>query len=554
MTIRHQLQQAVVKRVRERWPELADPPAVVIEPPRDSRHGDYATNVALQLAPALKRPPLDIAQEIADGLMKPSLGTVEVAAPGFVNIRLASDTLKRVPAAILREGKQYGTGDAGKGARVHVEFISANPTGPLHLGNGRGAFLGDVTSNLLSAAGYKVWREYYVNDIGKQVETLAESVVRKYFIRQGIVMEYPDHLYQGGYVEELAVKLKLDGAKADMRKLRRRVQSRVLNLMLADIKKLVEKRLGVRYDRWFRESELYAQKLDAHILAKLRHDGLVEVRDGAVWMKTTQFGDDKDRVLVKANGEQTYFLSDVAYVNDKFNRRTFDRAIIFLGADHHGYVGRLKAAAAALGHPGALQAIIMQLVRLIRDGQEVRMSKRAGNFVTLDELVDWVGPDVARFFFLMHAADTHMDFDLNLAKERSEKNPVFYVQYAHARICSVVRKVEGLLHEKKGVGRRAQGAGKVKMVRGMFGEPEAKLARVLLRYPDVVEDAAAALAPQQLPFFALDLARAFHDYYDRARIIEGETVNQTRLTLLEATRQVLQNCLSLMGVSAPEKM
>ncbi len=560
MQIREQLISALAKQVAVRWPEIAAKiPAIAIEIPKDQSHGDYSSNVAMRLAGLLKRLPMDIAEALAKDVVKPTVATVSVAPPGFLNFTLSDAYLKRLLTTVMKAGAKFGQSNIGKNKRVHVEFISANPTGPLHLGNGRGAFTGDVLSNVLTATGHRVWREYYFNDKGKQVETLAESVIRKYFQQQGIPMDYPDYCYQGEYVDELAKGLKLDGVKiGDMERLRIRIQSRVINTMVKNIQHLVSKRLGVRFDRWFKESELHTSKLDEQVARVLRKQGNVYEQDGATWMKTTAFGDDKDRVLIKSDGTKTYFLGDVAYTHDKLNRRKFDRAIVLLGADHHGYVGRLKAISAALGRPGAYDVLIYQLVRLIKGGQEVRMSKRAGNFVTLDELVDWVGSDVARFFFLMHGADTHMDFDLDLAKERSEKNPVFYVQYAHARVASLLRKVEAMTKKKLEARSKKIGTNRkalsMKLVKGEYGDPERKLLRLLVTFPDVVEDVARSYAVQQLPFYAMKLAQGFHEYYDSARIIDNDTVNQYRLSVVKATQQVLQNCLKLMGVSTPEKM
>lgn len=559
MLIRETLRTALRKRVVTLWPDLSTKiPASTIEIPKDRSHGDYSSNVAMRLAGLLKRSPMEIADALAKHVVKSAVATVSVAPPGFLNFTLSDAYLKSLLTTVTKAGEKFGQSDIGKNKRVHVEFISANPTGPLHLGNGRGAFTGDVQSNVFAASGYRVWREYYFNDKGKQVKTLAESVIRKYFQQQGIPMDYPDYCYQGEYVDELAKSLKLDGVKiGDMERLRKKIKQRVLNTMLKNIQRLVEKRLGVKFDRWIKESELYRNKLDQQVVRRLRAQGLIYESEGATWFKTTQFGDDKDRVLVKADGSMTYFVGDVAYLNDKFNRRKFDRAVMLLGADHHGYVGRLQAAAAALGHQGKLDIIIMQLVRLIKGGQEVRMSKRAGNFVTLDELIDWVGPDVARFFFLMHAADTHMDFDLDLAKERSEKNPVYYVQYAHARIASLIRKVETLTKKLEARSKKQgtqRNVGAVKLVRGDYGAPERKLLRLLVTFPDVVEDVARSYAVQQLPFYAMKLAQGFHEYYDSARIIDNESVNLYRLSVVKATQQVLRNCLKLMGVSAPEKM
>ncbi len=545
MNVRRLLQTQLAKHVASLWrePEAHQVP-IEIQESVNFRWGDYATNLAMRLAPIVKDNSLRIAEKLAARFSKSGLVRADAAAPGFLNFTLTDQTLKRVSAAVMKAGRHFGESDLGKGRRVHVEFISANPTGPLHMGNGRGAFTGDVLSNVLAATGHRVWREYYFNDQGKQVQTLSESVIRKYFIQHGIVMDYPETCYQGTYVDELAAGLKLDGVKiGDMERLRVRIQSRVLGTMIRNIQRLVGKRLQIRFDRWFKESELYALKLDQQALRVLQAQGNLYESEGATWMKTTAFGDDKDRVLVKSDATKTYFLGDVAYTHDKLNRRKFDRAVVLLGADHHGYVGRLKAIAAALGHPGAYDVLIYQLVRLIKGGVEVRMSKRAGNFVTLDELVDEVGPDVARFFFLMHGADTHMDFDLDLAKERSEKNPVFYVQYAHARIASLNRKVAALM-KKRGT----------KTTKGSLGDPEKKLLKVLLRFPEVVEDAASQYAVQKLPFYAMKLGQAFHEYYDSARVIDADVVNQYRFGVIQATQQVLQNCLRLMGVSAPDRM
>lgn len=555
MQIREQLAASVTKQVALRWPDIATKvPAITMEIPKDRSHGDYSSNVAMRLAGLLKRSPMEIAEALAKDAVKPGVATVSVAPPGFLNFTLSDAYLKRLLTTVTKAGAKFGHSTLGKNKRVHVEFISANPTGPLHMGNGRGAFIGDTLASVLSASGYRVWREYYFNDRGKQAETLAESVIRKYFIQQGIPTDYPDYCYQGEYINDLARSLKLDGVKiGDMERLRVRIQQRVIATMTRAIQKLIGQRLHIRFDRWFKESELFALKLDQRILSVLRERGLLYELEGATWMKTTQFGDDKDRVIIKSDGRTTYFFGDLAYTYEKFFRRKFDRAIILLGADHHGFVPRLQAAAAALGQPGALGVLIYQLVRLIKGGQEVRMSKRAGNFVTLDELIDWVGPDVARFFFLMHGADTHMDFDLDLAKERSEKNPVFYVQYAHARIASLIRKVDALMKPKRVKKGKKQELG-VKLVKGEFGDAERKLLRLLVTYPDVVEDVARSYAVQQLPFYAMKLAQGFHEYYDSARIIDNDTVNLCRLFVVKATQQVLQNCLKLMGVSAPEKM
>jgi arginyl-tRNA synthetase len=389
-----------------------------------------------------------------------------------------------------------------------------------------------------------VRREYYVNDIGGQIDTLAESVTRRYFQRHGINIPYPETNYQGDYVKELSRRVNFGKLKlGNLETAKRRISRQVVNLVVKDIQREVEKDFGIRYDRWFFQSELEKSGLVDTLLKELaRHDHTYE-KEGALWLRTSAFGDDKDRVVVKANGERTYYLSDIAYHYDKLAKRRFDRAIDFLGADHHGYIGRLTAAVKIFGK-GRLDVIIVQLVRLIEGGREVRMSKRSGAFITLKEVVDAVGLDVARWFFLSRAAETHLDFDLDLAKKRSIDNPVFYAQYAHARACSILAKVKAL-------GRKAQPkAGKAE-----WSEPERTLALAVLRVSEVVADTAADAGVHRLPAYATALARAFHTFYDTARVIERETTVVThRLALVRASKTAAAAALKLMGIHAPETM
>lgn len=517
------------------------PPAVRVEVPADGKNGDYATNVAMQLAPVVKDSPMRIATKLKEHLgTVPGIDRIEIAAPGFLNFYVSASWFQRQVATIMREGKDFGRIDVGKDEKVLLEFISANPTGPMTLANGRGGFSGDVTANVMAFAGYKVHREYYVNDVGVQVGKLAESVIRRSFQLQGINVDFPSDLYQGEYIADIAKKLHLERYKlANANELKKRIQGRVVNMMITDLERMAGKKLGITYHRWFRESELYDQKLDDKVLALLIEKGLTYEQDGATWFRTTQFGDDKDRVLVKSDGEKTYFLSDIALRYNRFVQRKVGREVLFLGADHHGYMRRLQAAVAALGFPGKLDIVIVQFVRLMKEGVEVKMSKRAGNVIVIDELVDEVGIDAARFFFLMHAANTHMDFDLDLAKEKSDKNPVYYVQYAHARICSIMKKTKGL-PQKKGAA---------------LAEPSALgLVKQLLRLPSLVEEVARTYEVQKLPFYAVELATAFHDFYGKVRVIDEGTVDERRLALVEATKTVLAITLKLMGISAPEKM
>jgi arginyl-tRNA synthetase len=436
--------------------------------------------------------------------------------------------------------KTFGANTNGKKKKILVEFISANPTGPMTLGNGRGAFAGDTLANVLTMNGWNVWREYYLNDIGNQVNILAESVIRRYFQLQGIPTEYPDYCYQGDYVTELAKKLKLEKQKIrDVTTLRDKIKVRILNTMITGLQRVVEKSLKVKFNAWFRESVLYEKKLDVKALDALRNHDLVYEKDGATWFRTTAYGDDKDRVLIKANGEKTYFLSDIALRWNRFAQRGFEREILFLGADHHGYIKRLEAGMAALGFAKRLDVRIVQLVRLMENGNEVKMSKRAGTYVALEDLVNDVGLDVARFFFLMHAANSHMDFNLSLAKEQSEKNPVFYVQYAHARISSILKKTARL---------------KPRSGKTPIHPSETALVKALLEFPLLIAEVGESYEVQKLPFYASTLATKFHDFYTNCRVIDEQQVWAHRLLLARATQTVIAKVLGVMGVSAPEKM
>ena len=513
---------------------------ITVDPVKDAAFGDYASNMAMRLAPLVKQPPKEVAQHVLAQLgTVPMLEKASVAGPGFMNFTLKPSWLMQQVNAVMLD-KTFGASKTGNGQKIVVEFISANPTGPMTLGNGRGAFAGDTISNVLALSGWKVWREYYLNDVGNQVNILAESVIRRYFQAHGIPTEYPDYCYQGDYVIDLASKVKIDKLKLqDMMTVRDRIKGRILNTMIADLQRTVEKKLKVKFNAWTRESSLYVRKLDEKVMARLRSHDLVYEKDEATWFRTTAFGDDKDRVLIKKDGEKTYFLSDIALRFNRFVQRAIDHELLYLGADHHGYIGRLQAAMAALGFAKKLDVQIVQLVRLLKDGQEVKMSKRAGTYVTLEEVVDEVGLDVARFFFLSHSANSHMDFDLNLAKEKSDKNPVFYVQYAHARMASILKKV-----------------GRTKPVNSK--EPahtsELALIKAILHFPNVVAEVAETKETQKLPFYAVDLATKFHDFYTNCRVIDGDKVWQQRLQLVKATKTTLAKTLGLMGVSAPEKM
>ncbi len=533
-----------LRRALERAYRLAYPDGpeirVLVERPADPKNGDYSSNVAMKVAPLLKQAPRDVAQHLVAKLgSMPMLEKADVVGPGFMNFFLKPQWLLKQAAAIL-DDTYFGQNNSGKNQTVVVEYISANPTGPLTLANGRGGFAGEAMANVMAMNGWKVTREYYVNDVGNQVNILAESVIRRYFQLQGIPTEYPEHCYQGEYITDLARSLKLDSMKLkDMTTIRDRIKGRVLEKMLKEIQRVVEQKMKIHFDRWQRESQMYTAKLDQKVLTVLRsHDLLIE-KEGALWFRTTAFGDDKDRVLVKQDGEAAYFLADIALRWYRFSLRHVDKEILYLGADHHGYVRRLHAAMAALGFANKLEVQIVQLVRLLKDGQEVKMSKRAGTYVAMEDVLQDVGADVTRFFFLMHGADTHMDFDINQAKEKSDQNPVFYVQYAHARIASILKKA------KKAPAKRMTDAPH---------PAETALVKMLFEFPRLMAEVARTYETQKLPFYAVDLARAFHDFYSHCRVLdEGEVITH-RLEIAQATKKVLGLALGVMGVSAPEVM
>lgn len=547
MNVLVNFQKRIDTAVIELWPHARDQLRFIdISYPPDGKFGHYSTNVAMQLAPVVHANPIEIAQRITGKLGTiPAVVKIEVVQPGFINFFIDDRWLIQQVRSILTEKKRFGSSAVGKGIRVQVEFISANPTGPLHIGNGRGGFAGDTLANVLKLTGHTVQREYYVNDMGKQVDILAESVLRRYWQHKGIKSGYPEYCYQGAYVDELAKKLFLPNYKLNnvqkLEEVREKIKGRILQRMISSIKTFCEKKLGIKYDKWFSEKELYdSGQVDA-VLAVLKERKLLYRSEGALWLRTKRFGDDKDRVLIKADGEPVYFLSDIAYHWNKFAERKFDKVIDVLGADHHGYIGRLQSVMKIFEFDAKLDIIIAQLVRLVRDGKELKMSKRAGTFVLLEELIKEVGVDAARFFFLMYDFDTHMDFDLDLAKKQSRDNPVFYVQYAHARICSIITKAKEL---KTALPKR-----------GSVIEPsEAALVRLLIRWPELLVDVSRSYQVSKLTTYATELATQFHVFYTRCRVIENDSVNERRLNIVKATRIVLQNTLAAMGISAPDRM
>lgn len=539
-------------REAERWGDVVIQDFRV-EHPQSEDHGDYAANIAMRLASVLRKNPLDIGTAIVEqmeksGKTKKMFKRVEVVPPGFINFTIADEVLFDEVGQILDAKEAYGRAVKRKSEKIQVEFISANPTGPLHMGNGRGAFTGDCLANVLSAVGYNVRREYYLNDRGVQTEKLGDSVTRRWLQMQGVPVPYPEDAYQGEYVKELAAKLELRNYKLQninkIERIKDSIKEKALAMMIAEIQDGVENKLKIKFHQWFSEKSLYENGDFERVMRHLRMHRLVYEKDDAVFLKSTQFGDDKDRVMVKRDGSETYLASDAAYMWNRFKTRKLDRVIMIVGADHIGFHSRMQAVAEAIGAKGKLEIIFMQLVRLLKDGKELRMSKRAGNFVTLDELVDAVGLDAARFFFLMNAPGNHMDFDMDLAVKKSNDNPVYYVQYAHARICQILSKAAKVMNAKR-----------IRYDALQFSEDEeTSLIRELMKFPELVEEIATTHEVYRLPFYATEVARKFHVFYTQHRVIDGENVDVNRLVLVQATKIVLKNALTLMGISAPMKM
>jgi arginyl-tRNA synthetase len=519
--------------------------AIDVERPANPDHGDFATNLALRLARPLRMPPPAIAAALAaaigaEAAANPGSPVTEatVAGPGFLNLRLADTTLERLVAAILADPGAWGRTPSAGGRHVNVEFVSANPTGPLTVGNARGAFVGDLLARVLEAGGQRVTREYYFNDSGAQVRNLGASVLA---VREGTPI--PEDGYHGEYVLELAGALP-DGLGAEVADRAEVVGAWAAERVRAGIEASLE-RLGVHFDVWTTEGRLHAEGWVDRAIGRLRDAGHVYEQDGATWFRSTTFGDDKDRVIVRSTGGLTYFAADIGYLVEKFSRG-FDHLIFVWGADHHGTVARVRNAAAAMGFDrDRVEMILTGWVRFVRDGQEISMSKRAGTFITLDELLSELGVDAARWFFASRGANVDMDIDLELAKRQSSENPVYYVQYAHARVASILRKA------------REAGLTPALGVEGLLGgAPEARLVRVVARYPEVVEDAAAAQETQAITTYATELATAFHAFYRDARVVDPAAPERSakRLALVEAARITLANALGLLGISAPESM
>ena len=556
MLLKHRIAQLVAQGVEEAQrsgvlPQLSMP-EIEIERPQLLEHGDFATSLPLRLARAARMSPMAIAERLAPliAIEEPIEG-VEVASPGFINFAISHDWLRQQVESILEQDLAYGSVDLGSAQRVQVEFVSVNPTGPLHVGHARGAVLGSALASVLAVAGYDVSREYYINDTGTQMDAFARTIYAHYLQAQGRDAEIPPDGYRGSYMVDLArevverekdrfLQMPEDEAVSALKEIG-------LEEMLRSIREDLE-RIRVGFDVWFSEQSLYDSGDYETAMDILRQSGYLAQREGATWFTSTTLGEDKDNVLVRSTGAPTYFASDIAYHYNKLLKRGYDRVINIWGADHQGHVSRMNAVVGALGADAErLTIIISQMVALKRDEETVRVSKRTGDLITLRELVDEVGSDACRFFFLSRTAGSQMDFDLELAKRESDDNPVYYIQYAHARIAGIMR-----LAEERGLD-YAQGD-----VGLLTHEAEVALIRKMLLLPEIIEGIAVSLEPHHLPRYTVELATAFHWFYQQCRVVSNEpgdeAITQARLKLTEASRRVLARCLSLMSMDAPERM
>ena len=554
--VRDTIEQLVVDAVeqarREGEFQLETTPQVLIERPGNPDHGDFATSLPLRLARATRINPLKLAETLVQYIAgRPEVERVEAAPPGFINFFLQDRWLQQQVEDVRRLGQEFGRVDVGQSQRVMVEFVSVNPTGPVHVGHTRGAVLGSALSNTLEAAGYEVTREYYINDAGSQMDAFYQSVYTRYRQALGQQAEMPANGYQGEYIADLAREIiasegtRFLGVPEDQAV--REIGDLGREKMVAQIREDLEQ-IGVSFDNWFSEGSLYRNNEYEQCMELLRQKDFLSERDNALWFNSSQLGDDRDNVVVRSTGDPTYFASDIAYHYNKFLKREFQHVIDIWGADHQGHVPRMKAAVAALGiDRDALTVLISQLVTLKRGDEVVRASKRTGDFITLRELVDEVGEDACRYFFLARAPSTQMEFDLELAKKESTDNPVYYIQYGHARIVSILNLA------------RSQGLDWTQGDVGLLADPnELNLIRVMLRLPELVEQMARSLEPHHLPHYAMELATAFHWFYENCRVVssnpEDAEMTLARLKLVEASQIVLRRTLEMMGMSAPERM
>lgn len=544
------IKAAAQKAIDEGTVKGGELPEVLLEVPPQKEFGDFATNFAMQSARALKCNPRMIAQAVVDNLDCAYVEKMEIAGPGFINFYLKQDWMYDMLAGIIAEGENYGNLVSDCKEKIQLEYVSANPTGPLHVGHGRGAAVGSALANLMKAAGMNVSREYYINDAGNQINNLAASVNARYLEKLGQTVEFPENGYHGYDIIETAERIvRIYGDKfLNMSEEERLQEFRTIALKekLAALKEDLEA-FNVTYDVWFSEQTLHDAKAIHSACDLLTERGYLYEQDGALWLKATEYGDDKDRVVIRDNGVPTYFAADIAYHQDKY-ARGFDRVINLWGADHHGYIARMKAAVGALGyHPDQLEVLILQMVSLYRNGELVKMSKRTGQSVTLNELIEEVGTDAARFFFVMRSIDSQLDFDLTLATEKSNENPVYYIQYAHARICSIMRQLEE-------AGIVVMPAAEAKL-NTMTEASELELIKKLGEYPEMLAGAAKERAVHRVAHYVHDLAGLFHSFYNQCRILGVDSdLQQARIALVKTVGHVIRHALGILGVSAPERM
>ncbi len=551
-TIKQIIQSAAEKAHHAGDLPVAAFPDIAVDEPKIEAHGDFSTNLAMVMASRQKLPPRKVADILLQHLDDPGqvILKTEIAGPGFINIFINPTAWLPVLRTVHEQDARYGATDIGKGERIQVEFVSANPTGPLHVGHGRGAAVGDSVARILSFCGYDVQREYYINDSGRQIQTLGHSVFLRYQQLLGEDISFPQDCYQGGYIAAIAREIKAEKGTLLLDQSDEKAVETCARYAAGEILADIQKDLlafGVAYDNWFSEQSLFDSGHVDRVLDTFKKNGIIFQKDGAWWFNTSRFGDEKDRVVVRNNGLTTYFTSDIAYHHNKFERG-FERIIDVWGADHHGYIPRIVASIEASGHNrDQFKVVLVQLVNLFRGGQPVAMSTRSGEFVTLKDVVDEVGRDAARFIFLTRHHESPLDFDLELAKQKTNDNPVYYVQYVHARIASILRKGEenGIVPsgwDEKAVGRLTE-------------LEEIQLMKALDRYPETVVGSALNLEPHRITFYLMNLAAGFHAYYNKHRVLADDPLLTCgRLYLILAVQKVIRNGLTLLGVSAPEKM
>ena len=543
------LQQAIIEAQKENSLLAVALPEIIIEHPQNPEHGDFASGIPLKLARTMKLPPLTIAKRITEHILPPpEIDKFFVAPPGFINFTLSNDWLAKQIDSILAAGKAYANLTLGEGKHIQIEFVSVNPTGPLHVGHGRGAVLGSTLANILAAAGYCVEREYLLNDAGNQINIFTHSLYARYQQYLGNEISMPTNGYLGNYMIGLAKEIIKETGNKFLTLPQEEAASQLgeigVSKMVEEIKQDLQL-INVEFDTWFSEKSLYRKKQYQQTMKLLQKGAYILKKDNAIWFESSALGEDKDNVLVRSDGSPTYFASDIAYHYNKFLERKFDTVIDIWGADHQGHVPRMKAAIKALGKdPEQLKIIICQLVTLRRGKETIRVSKRSGDIITLNELVSEVGADACRFFFLSRSADSQMDFDIELAKKQSVDNPVYYIQYAHARIASILRLAKQMEID--------YGQGNISL---LTTEPELALIRRLILLPEIIEVVSNTLQPHHLPYYAQSLATAFHSFYKQCRVVsKDEALSKARLKLVNATQIVLAKVLSLMGMTTPEKM